>query len=396
MKLLLKLIAGIIVGITVGSLYYGIDATGGLETFLTMLARLFVTMESLLGGFIFFMIPLIILFFITNGISRIGEGSGKVVGATLGTAYISTLGAGTLAYLVAMFVMPKITDGGSVPEESSGLEPFFEFEITPIMDILTALVLAFAFGIVITLTKSKMMEQWFEEGKNITEFLIEKAIIPLLPFYIAGVFAGMASEGTIFSTLAVFGVVLLVAIMLHWVWIIVQYSIAGAAIGNNPFKMIKNMIPAYFTALGTMSSAATIPVTLKQTKQNGVRNRIADFVVPLCANIHLSGSTITIVSCSIAVMAVLPGYELPGFGSMFGTILLLGVVMIAAPGVPGGAIMAASGVLMSNLGFDESAVAFMIALYMAQDSFGTATNITGDGAVSAIIDAYEQKLNKKA
>lgn len=156
------------------------------------------------------------------------------------------------------------------------------------------------------------------------------------------------------------------------------------------------MIPAYFTALGTMSSAATIPVTLKQTKENGIRNRVADFVVPLCANIHLSGSTITIVSCSIAVMTVLPEYQLPGFMSMFGTILLLGIVMIAAPGVPGGAIMAASGVLMTNLGFNEAAVAFMIALYMAQDSFGTATNITGDGAVSGIIDAYEQKLNKKA
>lgn len=396
MKLLLKLIAGIVVGITVGSLYYGVDATGGLETFLTLLARLFVTIETLLGGFIFFMIPLIILFFIANGISRIGEGSGKVVGATLGTAYLSTLGAGTLAYLVAMFVMPKITDGGSVPEEASGLEPFFEFELTPLMDILTALVLAFAFGIVITLTKSQLMEKWFEEGKNITEFLIEKVVIPILPFYIAGVFAGMASEGTIFTTLAVFGVVLLVAVLLHWVWIIVQYSIAGAALGKNPFRMIKNMIPAYFTALGTMSSAATIPVTLKQTKENGIRNRIADFVVPLCANIHLSGSTITIVSCSIAVMTVLPGYELPGFGSMFGTIMLLGIVMIAAPGVPGGAIMAASGILMSNLGFNEAAVAFMIALYMAQDSFGTATNITGDGAVSAVIDAYEQKLNKKA
>jgi Na+/H+-dicarboxylate symporter len=154
------------------------------------------------------------------------------------------------------------------------------------------------------------------------------------------------------------------------------------------------MMPAYFTALGTMSSAATIPVTLRQTKENGIRNRIADFVIPLCANIHLSGSTITIVSCSIAVMSVLPDYELPGFFTMLGTIMLLGVVMIAAPGVPGGAIMAASGVLMTNLGFTEAAVAFMIALYMAQDSFGTAANITGDGAVSAIIDAYERKLNR--
>lgn len=391
MKLLLKLIAGIVVGITVGALYYGIGPEGAAGSVFEFLARLFVTIESILGSFIFFMIPLIILFFIANGISRIGEGSGKVIGVTLGTAYLSTLSAGLLAYAVSMFIMPRITDGGSVPEENAELEPFFEFEVPPVMDILTALVLAFAFGIVITLTKSELMKKWFEEGKNITEFLIGKTVIPILPFYIAGVFAGMASQGTIFDTLAVFGVVLLVAVTLHWVWLSIQYTIAGTLLGKNPAKMIKTMIPAYFTALGTMSSAATIPVTLRQTKENGIRNRVADFVVPLCGNIHLSGSTITIVSCSIAVMTVLPDYDLPGFGAMLGTILLLGVVMIAAPGVPGGAIMAASGVLMSNLGFGEPAVAFMIALYMAQDSFGTAANVTGDGAVASVVDAYDQK-----
>lgn len=389
MKLIIRLIAGILVGVTVGTLYY---AFGG--TFFELLARLFVTGEAILGSIIFFTIPFIILFFIASGISRITGGSGRVVGATLGVAYISTIGAGLLAYFVAILVMPRITDGGSVPEEGTELAPFFEFEIPPLMDILSALVLAFAIGIVITVTKTDTMRKWVDDGKVITEYIIEKVIINILPFYIAGVFAGMAATGTVFDTLAVFGVVLLVAILLHWVWITVQYTIAGIAIGKNPFVMIKTMLPAYFTALGTMSSAATIPVTLKRVKENGIRNRIADFVVPLCANVHLSGSTITIVSCSIAVMTVLPDYTLPGFFEILGTILLLGVVMIAAPGVPGGAIMAASGVLMANLGFNEAAVAFMIALYMAQDSFGTATNITGDGAVAAIIDAYEQKINK--
>src|SRR5699024_466967 len=389
LKLIIRLIAGILVGITVGSLYY---AFGG--TFFELLARLFVTGEAILGAIIFFTIPFIILFFIASGISRITGGSGKVVGATLGVAYISTIGAGLLAYFVAILVMPLITDGGSVPEEGTELTPFFEFDIPPIMDIVAALVLAFAIGIVITVTKTETMRKWVDDGKVITEYVIEKVIINILPFYIAGVFAGMAATGTVFDTLAVFGVVLLVALLLHWVWITIQYIIAGMAIGKNPFVMIKTMLPAYFTALGTMSSAATIPVTLKRVKENGVRNRIADFVVPLCANIHLSGSTITIVSCSIAVMTVLPDYSMPGFFEILGTILLLGIVMIAAPGVPGGAIMAASGVLMANLGFNEAAVAFMIALYMAQDSFGTATNITGDGAVAAIIDAYEQKINK--
>jgi len=389
LKLIIRLIAGILVGITVGSLYY---AFGG--TFFEFLARLFVTGEAILGAVIFFIIPFIILFFIASGISRITGGSGKVVGATLGVAYISTVGAGLLAYFVSFLVMPRITGGGSVPEEGTELTPFFEFDIPPIMDILSALVLAFAIGIVITVTKTETMRKWVDDGNVITEYIIEKVIINILPFYIAGVFAGMSATGTVFDTLAVFGVVLLVAILLHWVWITIQYIIAGMALGKNPFVMIKTMLPAYFTALGTMSSAATIPVTLKRVKENGVRNRIADFVVPLCANIHLSGSTITIISCSIAVMTVLPEYSMPGFFEILGTIMLLGVVMIAAPGVPGGAIMAASGVLMANLGFNEAAVAFMIALYMAQDSFGTATNITGDGAVSAIIDAYEQKINK--
>ena len=389
MKLIIRLLAAIIIGIVVGSLYY---AVGG--TFLELLARLFITVETILGSVIFFTIPFIILFFIASGISRITGGSGKVVGATLGTAYISTIGAGLLAYFVAILVMPLITGGGSVPEEGEGLTPFFEFEIPPVLDILSALVLAFALGIVITVTKTDTMQKWVDDGKVITEYVIEKVIINILPFYIAGVFAGMAASGTVFDTIAVFGVVLVVAVLLHWVWITVQYTIAGILIGRNPFSLIKTMLPAYFTALGTMSSAATIPVTLKQVKENGIRNRIADFVVPLCANIHLAGSTITIVSCSIAVMTVLPDYSLPGFFEIFGTILLLGVVMIAAPGVPGGAIMAASGVLMVNLGFNEAAVAFMIALYMAQDSFGTAANITGDGAVSAIIDAFEQRINK--
>lgn len=389
MKLIIRLIAGILVGITVGSLYY---AFGG--TFFEFLSRLFITGEAILGSVIFFTIPFIILFFIASGISRITGGSGRVVGVTLGVAYISTIGAGLLAYFAAILIMPRITDGGSVPEEGTELTPFFEFDIPPIMDILSALVLAFAIGIVITVTKTDTMKKWVDDGKVITEYVIEKVIINILPFYIAGVFAGMAATGTVFDTLAVFGVVLIVAILLHWVWITIQYTVAGLVIGKNPFVMIKTMLPAYVTALGTMSSAATIPVTLKRVKENGIRNRIADFVVPLCANIHLSGSTITIISCSIAVMTVLPEYTMPGFFEILGTILLLGIVMIAAPGVPGGAIMAASGVLMANLGFNEAAVAFMIALYMAQDSFGTAANITGDGAIAAIVDKYEQKINK--
>lgn len=395
MKLLGKLIAGIVLGIVVGGGYYLTSDGTTAQSIMEVVARLFVTMQSVLGSFIFFLIPLIIFFFIADGISSIGTGSGKVVGATIGVAYISTVCAGLLAYFVARFIMPVVTSGGSVPEESEGIKTFLEFDIPPPMDILTALVLAFSFGIVMNILKAETMKTWVHQGKEIVEFLIERVVIPILPFYIAGVFAGMSSTGTVFKTLSVFGVVLLVAVILHWIWLVIQYTIAGSLLGKNPFKMLATMIPAYVTALGTMSSAATITVTLPKAKEAGIREKIADFVIPLGATIHLSGSTITITACSVAVMSVMPGFEIAGIGKMIGFIFLLGVVMVAAPGVPGGAIMAASGILVSQLGFSEAAVAFMIALYIAQDSFGTATNITGDAAIAGIIDKYESTLNKK-
>ena len=395
MKLLIKLFSGIIAGIIVGSIYYFSADGTTFHSIMEIVTRLFITMQSILGSFIFFLIPLIIFFFIADGVSSIGRGAGKVVGATLGVAYISTIGAGILAFIVAKFLMPIVTKGGQLQEEGTELGPLLEFDIPAPLDILTALVLAFSVGIVINIIQAEIMKQWIHDGKQVVEFLIEKVVITILPFYIAGVFAGMASTGTVFKTLSVFGVVLLIAIALHWIWITIQYTIAGSLLGKNPFKMIKTMLPAYVTALGTMSSAATISVTLPKAKEMGVRDKIADFVIPLGANIHLSGSAITITSCSIAVMSVLPEYNTPGMLKMIGFVLLIGVVMVAAPGVPGGAVMAASGILVSHLGFNEAAVALMIALYMAQDSFGTAANITGDGAIAGIIDAYDQNLSKK-
>ena len=395
MKLLIKLFSGIIAGIIVGSIYYFSADGTTFHSIMEIVTRLFITMQSILGSFIFFLIPLIIFFFIADGVSSIGRGAGKVVGATIGVAYISTIGAGLLAFVVAKFLMPIVTKGGQIQEEGTELGPLLEFDIPAPLDILTALVLAFSVGIVINIIKAETMKQWIHDGKQVVEFLIEKVVITILPFYIAGVFAGMASTGTVFKTLSVFGVVLLIAIALHWIWITIQYTIAGSLLGKNPFKMIKTMLPAYVTALGTMSSAATISVTLPKAKEMGVRDKIADFVIPLGANIHLSGSAITITSCSIAVMSVLPEYDTPGLLKMLGFVLLIGVVMVAAPGVPGGAVMAASGILVSHLGFNEAAVALMIALYMAQDSFGTAANITGDGAIAGIIDAYDQSLSKK-
>jgi len=380
MKLILKLVTGIVAGVILGLV--------GME----WMIRTLLTFKDIFGAFIGFMIPLIILFFIASGVSKLGNESGKLVGLTVGMAYLSTLLAGILAFIVATIVMPLIASGGTVPEEAAGLEGFFTFEIEPLMGVITALVFAFLFGIGMAKMKSEILIRIFDEGKSIVELVITKIIIPLLPFYIAGIFAELAASGTVFDTLQVFGVVLLVAIVTHWVWLTVQYVVAGTLVGRNPFSLLKTMLPAYFTALGTMSSAATIPVTLKQAKLNGVREDVVNFSVPLGATIHLSGSVITIVSCSVAVMSVLDGYTVPNFFTMLPVIAMLGVIMIAAPGVPGGAIMAAIGILTTMLGFSEVAVGLMIALYMAQDSFGTAANVTGDGAIALAVDKFTAKI----
>ncbi|WP_280769263.1 dicarboxylate/amino acid:cation symporter [Salipaludibacillus daqingensis] len=380
MKLILKLVTGILLGVILGLV--------GFE----WMIRALLTFKDVFGQFIGFMIPLIILFFIASGVSKLGNESGKLVGMTVGTAYLSTLLAGIVAFFVATIVMPMIASDGAVPEEGAGLQGYFSFEIEPLMGVITALVFAFLFGIGMAKLQSEFLIRVFDEGKSIVELVITKIIIPLLPFYIAGIFAELAAEGTVFDTLQVFGIVLVVAIVTHWVWLSVQYVVAGSLVGRNPMTLLKTMLPAYFTALGTMSSAATIPVTLKQAKQNGVREEVANFSVPLSATIHLSGSVITIVSCSVAVMSVLDGYTVPNFFTMLPVIAMLGVIMIAAPGVPGGAIMAAIGILTSMLGFSEAAVGLMIALYMAQDSFGTAANVTGDGAIALAVDKFTSKL----
>ncbi|GAE32645.1 dicarboxylate/amino acid:cation symporter [Halalkalibacter hemicellulosilyticus] len=379
MKLIFKLLLGIILGVAIGLV--GPD----------FLVRILITIKSVFGSFINFMIPFIILFFIASGVAGLGKGSGKLVGKTVGTAYVSTILAGLLAFLVAMTVIPFISTESQAVSEGSALEPFLEMEIAPLMGVVTALVTAFVFGIGITKIKGEWLKNMFDEGKNIIELVIAKVIIPLLPFYIAGVFAELGSEGTVFATLKVFGIVLLLAIVIHWVWLIIQYTVAGIVTKQNPFTLLKNMLPAYFTAIGTMSSAATIPVTLKSVKQNKVKESVANFGVPLCASIHLSGSVITIIMCAVAVMAMSPELTQPTFLEMLYVIFMLGIIMVAAPGVPGGAIMAALGVLTSVLGFHEAAIGLMIALYMAQDSFGTATNVTGDGAINVFIDRWSKE-----
>jgi Na+/H+-dicarboxylate symporter len=314
-----------------------------------------------------------------------------LLGRTIGLAYGSTLAAGLLAFLVAVSILPHVVPAAATAAaaEESALQPWLSFRLTPLLSVITALIAAFIFGLGINATRSATLAAVFDEGRAIIDRLLARVIIPLLPVYIAGVFSGMAADGRVATTLQTFGLVLLVAVVLHWVWLSVLYLAAGLRKRRSPLTLLRGMLPAYVTALGTMSSAATIPVTLRSIKSLGVRPAVADFVAPLCANIHLSGSTITLVSCATAVAALSPDLGLPGLGVMLPFILVLGIVMVAAPGAPGGAVMAALGLLSAMLGFNESHLALMIALYMAQDSFGTATNVTGDGAIALLVEPAE-------
>ena len=380
MKLILKLIAGIVAGILVG-LY--VPLTG---------VELLFTVKELIGQLISFTIPLIILFFIASGIAGLPKGSGHLLGKTVGFAYSSTVIAGTLAFLLVSAVIPLLSGNITFEAEvATEIGSFIDLEIPPLMGVMTALVTAFVFGIGMSQLELETLKKVSDQGRDVIDALLSKVIIPALPFYIAGVFAEMTVAGTVVDTLQTFGVVLIAALVMHWLWLTVLYVSTGVLLKRNPLELVKNMLPAYFTALGTMSSAATIPVSLQSSKANNVKEDVANFTVPLCATIHLSGSTITIVTCAMAVMFLSPSMEVPSLIGMLPFIMMLGVVMIAAPGAPGGAVMSALGLLTSMLGFNEGAVALMIALYLAQDSFGTACNVTGDGIIALWVDRFSEK-----
>ncbi|MFS0576513.1 dicarboxylate/amino acid:cation symporter [Sporosarcina sp. 179-K 3D1 HS] len=360
------------------------------EGLATNFTRLFATFNMLFGGFLNFIVPLIIIAFIAPGIAKLGTGSGKLLGLATVFAYLSTIFAGVLAYFVATTLLPNVIHkpGDSVVENAgkAAATSFFELEMEPIMGVMAALIVAFLFGIGMASIKSVSLLAVFEELNVLIEKVISNVIIPLLPVHIFGIFLNMTYTGEVAKVLSVFAFVFAMIIVLHLTMLTIQYSVAGSLARRNPFVLMKTMVPAYLTAIGTQSSAASIPVTLRQARQTGASERVTDFTIPLFATIHLSGSTITLVSCSIGVLLM---NNLPvEFASYLPFILMLGVTMIAAPGVPGGAVMAAVGLLSSMLQFDESMVALMIALYMAQDSFGTAANVTGDGALAIIVDKF--------
>ena len=369
--LLPRIIIAIILGIAIGNFLP------------TPLVRLFVTFNSIFGEFLNFSIPLIILGLVTIAIADIGKGAGRMLLVTALIAYGATLFSGFLSYFTGAAIFPSlITPGAPLDEvsEAQGILPYFSVAIPPLMNVMTALVLALGLASL----HSDALKNVARDFQEIIVRMISAVILPLLPIYIFGIFLNMTHSGQVFSILMVFIKIIGVIFILHIFLLVFQYCIAALFVRKNPFRLLGRMLPAYFTALGTQSSAATIPVTLEQTKKNGVSADIAGFVIPLCATIHLSGSTLKIVACALALMMM---QGMPFDFSLFaGFIFMLGITMIAAPGVPGGAIMASLGILQSMLGFDESAQALMIALYIAMDSFGTACNVTGDGAIALIID----------
>ena len=352
------------------------------------ISRLFVTFNSLFGNFLSFVIPLIILGLVAPAIGELGKGAGRLLLLTALIAYGSTVFSGFFTYFSSNAIFsnfletsPELTN---IEEGATSLTPYFIIDMPPLFDIMSALILSFIIGLGLSVISGDTLQKVFIDFRDIITKLISSVIVPLLPLHIFGIFLNISSSGQVVSVMSMFIKVIIVVFVLHILILLIYFTICGIIGKKNPLKMLKTMLPAYATALGTQSSAATIPVTLRQAMKLGVREAIAVFVVPLCATIHMPGSMMKIVSCSMAIL-IMTG-EPVSLSIYAGFIMMLAITMVAAPGVPGGAIMAALGLLGSMLGFTETQQALMIALYIAMDSFGTACNVTVDGAVAVTID----------
>lgn len=391
MGLVPKLIIGIIVGILIGSFAP------------KMVVQILVTASTLFSAFLKFVIPFIIIGFVTAGIADLATGAGKLLGITTGIAYGSTVVAGLLAFTVASIIFPSFMGSGAAAQigdpEAGMLPAIFTIPLEPMVDVTAAIVFAFMLGLGISALrnhgKGETLYKMSQEFQEIVTKTLATVIIPLLPLYIAGTFANITYAGQVWDILNVFWKVYLVVIPLHLIYLFIQFTAAGAFTGKNPLKMMKNQIPGYLTAVGTQSSAATIPVNVECAKSNGVSKEIREFCVPLCATIHLSGSIISVTSFAVAVL-MMNGMD-HSISVMLPFILMLGIAMVAAPGAPGGAIMSALPFLpMIGIPSDGGLASLMIALYLTQDSFGTAANVSGDNAIAVVVDKINMKSNKKS
>ncbi|MEI0493275.1 cation:dicarboxylase symporter family transporter [Brachyspira intermedia] len=385
--LLPRIIIGIILGILVGM-------------FLPApVIRIFVTISSIFSLFLNFIIPLMIVAFIGYGIANLTEGATKLIGITVAISYGSTLLAGSIAFLVASNLFPTLLGAAALSSVKieSGLDSYFTIPLKPLFDVTSAVVFAFILGIGITMLRPKKQgEELFSivrDSEEVIQAILKNIIIPILPLHILGTFANLAYAGSIQHILIIFGKVFAVVITLHILYITALFVISGLIAKKSPIMLIRNQIPPYFTAVGTQSSAATIPVSLIAAEKNGVSEQIRKFVIPLCATIHLAGSMITLTSCSTAVILILG--QNPTYSSILPFLLMLGVAMVAAPGAPGGAVMSALPFFYMIGITGEELQGLMIALYLTQDSFGTAANVSGDNAIAVFVDWFYQTRIKK-
>lgn len=357
--------------------------------------RVLTTFQSVFSQFIKFLVPLIILGFVIPAIAETGKAGGRMLLLTLGLAYASTLFAGYLSYGVSAGVFPSLLGGGgAVPAEAARVFPvYFSIKIPPVFDVVSSLVLAAIVGLGIVATGAETLYRASVQFKKIVELTLTKAFLPVLPLYILTVLAEITASGRLVSVAGVAVRLALCCLGIDLVILLVQYSAAGLIAGKNPFKTLWNMLPAYLTGWGTCSSAATLPVTFRQVRENGVSEPTANLVVPLCANIHLAGSMANVVAYSAGILAMYG--ETFSLGAYSHFILMMSIVAVASPGVPGGCVLAAGALVDSILGFTPERYGLMVALYMALDGMGTACNLTGDGAIALIVDAVGGRSSGK-
>lgn len=383
--LLARVAIAIVLGIVLG------------QFFPIWLTRVSTTFNGLFSNFLNFIIPLIIVGLVAPAIGELGKGAGRLLLITTLIAYASTLFSGFFTYFSCQLTFPYVIGGTSLPEAGAAggedlLAPFFTVNMPPMLDVMSALIFSFCVGIGLSLIQGDTLQKVFADFRDVITKIISSVIIPLLPIYIFGMFLSMTVSGQVYSVIMLFMKVIVVVFILHILIMLILFSIAGIIAKRNPLILFKNMLSAYATALGTSSSAATIPVTLNCALNNKVSKPIASFTIPLCATIHLPGSTLKIVAFSLAFM-YFAGMPIE-FGTFVEFIFIIGITMIAAPGVPGGAIMAAVGVIQSILGFNEELIGLMITVYLAIDSFGTAANVTCDGAIAVIMDKIAGQTEK--
>lgn len=372
--LIIRLLVGIAIGIAIG--FY--SGPGIMEAV--------VSLKHLLGEIIFYTIPLVIIGFIAPAIVRLGQRASKMLFAAVLIAYLSAVGAATMSAIAGYAIIPHLSVPGAVEGLRSVPKPPFELNIPQIMPVMSALVTALVMGVATAWTKAETFTKLLSELEQIMTSVVNRIVIPLLPFFIAATFAELAFEGRLSVQFPVFFKVILIVIVGHFVWLFILYSVAGLISGRNPLEVVRYYVPAYLTAVGTMSSAATLPVALAGASKSRVLSKtIVEFMIPLGATIHLCGSVLT-ETFFVMTISLLVGNALPSVGTMATFIILFGIFAVGAPGVPGGTVLASLGLVTGVLGFDSGGVALLLAIFALQDSFGTACNVTGDGALALIME----------